>query len=55
MLFVVTGAAGEFGEPGEAAGASTWIPFCLSRAIRRSLLRSSRASSFFKLLRYLVY
>lgn len=38
--------AGEVGESTESAAPSVCSPFCLSRAIRRSLLRSRRASSF---------
>ena len=42
-------APGEVGEPSASADPSARIPFCLSRAIRRSLLRSKRASSFLRL------
>ena len=42
--------AGDDGEPGSSSAPSKWTPFCLSRAIRRSLLRCSRASSFSSLL-----
>lgn len=38
-------AAGELGEIGESAAPSVCTPFCLSRAILRSLLRSRRMSS----------
>ena len=38
--------AGDDGEAGSSSAPSRWTPFCLSRAIRRSLLRCSRASSF---------
>ena len=43
--FTETAMAGEPGEPAESAAPSVCTPFCLSRAIRRSLLRSSRMSS----------
>ena len=38
-------AAGDVGESGRSAAPSSCIPFCLSRAILRSLFRSSRLSS----------
>ena len=38
-------AAGDVGESGGSAAPSSCIPFCLSRAILRSLFRSSRLSS----------
>ena len=38
-------AAGELGDPVESAAPSVCTPFCLSRAIRRSLFRSSLMSS----------
>ena len=38
--------AGDDGESGSSSTPSRCSPFCLSRAIRRSLLRCSRASSF---------
>ena len=38
-------AAGDVGESGGSAVPSSCIPFCLSRAILRSLFRSSRLSS----------
>ena len=37
--------AGELGDPAESAAPSVCTPFCLSRAIRRSLFRSSLMSS----------
>ena len=39
-------ATGEDGEPASSAGPSKWTPFCLSRAMRRSLFRCRRANSF---------
>lgn len=43
---VFTPATGEDGEPASSAGPSKWTPFCLSRAMRRSLFRCRRANSF---------
>ena len=37
---------GEDGEAASSAGPSKWTPFCLSRAMRRSLFRCRRANSF---------
>ena len=42
-------ALGDAGDPSTSAAPSVCIPFCLSRAMRRSLFRSKRASSFLSL------